>query len=146
MKSEIVSKPIKFALVLPVTVKTLWQYWFDSQLRALWWSAHVILEEKLFGKFIEPWQDDDGNIVLTQGEIIEIKPDEFVSLTWADPGWNAVTLLTLSFKPSKTGSRLELVHSGWEYLRPSVRLELRRTHEQGWQELLELLKKEVEKV
>ncbi len=99
----------------------------------------MVLEGKLYGRFIEPWRDDAGNVVVTRGEVIEITAPELLRFTWADPGWSASTLVSLTIQPFKKGSRLELVHSGWEHLRAVARFTLRQAHEQGWSELLNRL-------
>ncbi len=130
------TEPIKLTLNLPLSQQMVWDYWLNPELRAKWWSPEVVLEEKLYGRFIEPWRDDAGNVVVTRGEVIEIKAWELLRFTWADPGWSASTLVLLTIQPFKKGSRLELLHSGWEHLRAEVRFTLRKAHAEGWMELL----------
>lgn len=134
-------EPIKFTLNLPITKQNLWDYWLNPELRDKWWSPEVTLEEKLYGRFILPWHDSDGNVVITRGEVIEIREQELLRFTWADPGWNATTLVLLTIQPHKKGSCMDLLHSGWEHLRAEVRFTLRRSHEQGWIKLLNRLAK-----
>ena len=134
-------EPIKFTLNLPIAQQMAWDYWIKPELRGKWWSPDVVLEAKLYGRFIEPWRDDAGNIVVTRGEVIEIKAPELLRFTWADPGWSTSTLVSLTIMPFKKGSRLDLHHSGWEHLRAEVRFTLRQAHEQGWTELLDRLAK-----
>jgi uncharacterized protein YndB with AHSA1/START domain len=134
-------EPIKLSLNLPIAQQSAWDYFLNPELRTKWWSPEVMLEGKLYGRFIEPWRDDSGNVVVTRGEVIDIKTPELLRFTWADPGWNTPTLVSLIIQPNKKGSRLELVHSGWEHLRAEVRFTLRQTHEQGWTELFNRLTK-----
>ena len=134
-------EPIKLTLNLPISQQMVWDYWTKPELRGKWWSPEVVLEGRLYGRFIEPWRDDAGNVVVTRGEVIEIKAPELLRFTWADPGWRASTLVSLTIKPFKKGSRLELVHSGWEHLRAEVSFALRQAHAVGWAALLDRLAK-----
>jgi uncharacterized protein YndB with AHSA1/START domain len=141
MTTSTAEESIKFIIELPLIPSRAWSYWLEPDLRARWWSPEVMLEGKLYGKFIEPWRDEAGNVVITRGEVIDIKPPELLRFTWEDPGWSSATLVTLTIKPFKKGSRLELEHSGWEYLRAESRFALRKAHAQGWENLLGRLAK-----
>jgi uncharacterized protein YndB with AHSA1/START domain len=141
MTSTTGGEPIKLSIDLPLTQPRAWDYWLQPDLRAQWWSPEVVLEGKLYGRFLEPWHDESGNVVVTRGEVIDIRAPEMLRFTWADPGWNAHTLVTLTIKPFKKGARLELEHSGWEHLRAQSRFALRKAHVQGWEDLLGRLAK-----
>jgi len=134
-------EPIKLSLNLPISQQHAWDFWLNPELRSKWWSPEVVLEGRLYGRFIEPWRDDAGNIVVTRGEVIEIKAPELLRFTWADPGWNAATLVSLTIQLFKKGSHLDLLHSGWEHLRDSARFKLCKAHTEGWVELLDRLEK-----
>lgn len=141
MTPEGSTEPIKLSVSLPIPQQGTWEYLIDPELRAKWWSPEVVLEAKLYGRFIEPWRDDAGNVVVTRGEVIDIYPPEHICFTWADPGWSVFTLVSLTIYPVKKGSRLDLLHSGWEHMRYHSRFELRREKAEDWALLLDRLSK-----
>jgi uncharacterized protein YndB with AHSA1/START domain len=134
-------EPIKLSVDLPISQQGTWEYLLNPELRAKWWSNEVVLEGKHYGRFYIPWHDEEGNIVLTRGEVIDIYPPEHICFTWADPGWSVFTLVSLTIYPVKKGSRLDLLHSGWEHMRYHSRFELRRETAEDWAILLDRLAK-----
>ncbi|MBC7263172.1 MAG: DUF5107 domain-containing protein [Chloroflexi bacterium] len=110
----------------------------EEQLRC-WWGEGVRLEPWVGGAFVEPWQREDGTLVITSGRVVEFVPARCLTLTWADEGWPGETWVAFHLVGIPEGTRLTVRHGGWEAFQADEGTTLRETHRQGWRELLGLL-------
>lgn len=116
---------------LPADPETVWRLWTDPDHLAGWFGPHVSLDARPGGTFRERWTKD-GRPTVTAGTITICAPPTDLAWTWADDDWTGQTLLTLSFEAIPDGTRLTLVHSGWQTLPAASRDSLREAHHQGW--------------
>lgn len=116
---------------LPVDPGTLWQLWTDPQHLTAWFGPHVRLNARSGGTFAENWTKD-GRPTTTIGTVTVCAPPEELAWTWADDDWPGPTLLSLHFKARPGGTRLTLVHGGWDALPSRSRDQIRDEHAAGW--------------
>jgi len=129
---------IRLAADLPVPPATAWRFLTDPEHTARWWGGYVTLDARIGGAFVERWRDGDREVV-TSGEVLRCEPPHRLELSWADDDWNATTHVTFTLDTAHDGSRLTLVHDGWECLPADDHLTLLDAHEAGWRHHLESL-------
>lgn len=119
---------------------------FTSQL-GRWWplATHsvgqdkadsVIFQGRVGGELIETWHDGTRSV---WGTVVEWDPPRFVSFTW-HPGRDpeGAQRLAVTFTPDGGGgTRVQLVHSGWETLGADA-VEMRAGYVSGWAGVLGL--------
>jgi len=95
----------------------------------------VIFEEGVGGRIRE---QDDGGAEHVWGTVLEWDPPSRVLFSW-HPGREASTAqkVEVRFEPTSRGTRLRLVHSGWEVLGRSA-ARMRRGYSLGWVAVLDL--------
>jgi uncharacterized protein YndB with AHSA1/START domain len=93
-----------------------------------------ILESRVGGRFYEVLKDGTEAI---WGTVLVWDPPHRLVLTW-HPGREASTAqqLEVSFSADGPGTRVDLVHRGWEHL-GDLALGTRQNYESGWNEVLE---------
>lgn len=135
---------IELEIILPGTPWDAWHWWADAGQRARWWSPEVELMLEEGGSFSEPWEDAWGRTMLTQGKVLRAVPNESFSISWADSDWEDTTELSVSFTSIPEGTRLLLIHKGWELLGENG-LDLQAACREGWVFLLANLSREAVK-
>ena len=132
---------VERALDLPVPPARAWQAWVRDIHH--WWTkpyyndgklvTGLSFEQRLGGVFVENWGEEAGFLV---GRIVEWLPPQRLSYTWMEAGWRgAETLVRLTFSPIPSGTRLALVHEGFERLAEPEKL--RQGYQFGVNELTE---------
>lgn len=96
-------------------------------------AVGVVLEEKVGGRVYETQSDGSTS---DWGRVTVWEPPERLSFTW-HPGRKAdgAQLVEVTFIAEKGGTRLELVHSGWERL-GARGASVREKYEEGWEMVL----------
>ena len=97
----------------------------------------IEVEPRISGLFILHAQAGD-DIVLMKGEFLEIVPYERLKYTWNWLGNPEITIVTVSFKETPTGTDIQLTHEGFETL------ESKELHDQGWDTYIKELSKMLE--
>ena len=97
----------------------------------LWWGENVILDPVQGGKFYEPWQDASGQHH-THGRVVSIEAPEQLGLRWWDADWSFETNVSFQILELGQGSRIRLVHAGWQAAPEALRRWLVDAHKQGW--------------
>ena len=95
-----------------VSGSQLWSALTTEKELGQWWNKGVKLEPKEGGQFYEPW----GKGQLATGEVLSLKPQEFIEFTWREKTWkpDQKTNCRFELKTNGTGSVLIVKHSGWE--------------------------------
>lgn len=71
----------------------------------------ILFEPELGGRFYEVFANGEE---YTIGTISEFGPPHRLVYTWQDPDWTAATTIEVTFTPEGEGTRVKVVHSGWE--------------------------------
>ena len=125
----------------PVSPEKVWRAWTDPQALTQWFrpgaSFSVPLVEtdvRAGGRFRILMIDEKGEEFDLAGVYREVVPDRKLVMTW---GWKSQpgqeSLVTVIFRPSGTGTEVELRHEGF------VDFDDQPTHEQGWSGALDQL-------
>ncbi|MCV0426598.1 MAG: SRPBCC domain-containing protein [Roseibium sp.] len=97
----------------------------------LWWGEGVLLEPVPGGKFYEPWQDNQGQHH-THGRVVGIEAPAQLILKWWDDDWSFETDVIFQVSAQEQGSRVRLLHTGWEAAPEAQQQGLIDAHRQGW--------------
>ena len=125
-----------------VNVQILWNALTVEEELGRWWNKGVKLEPKVGGQFYEPWGKDQ----LATGEVLSLKPQEYIEFTWREKTWapSQKTVCRFEVRKNSSGSVLIVKHSGWEsFEKPKPAME---GFKKGWDFFLAKLKKHLSKV
>lgn len=125
----------------PVTPEKVWRAWTDPQALRQWFRPNasfsvpvVETDVRAGGRFRILMKDAKGEEFDLTGVYREVVPARKLVMTW---GWKnqpgQESLVTLTLRPSKQGTQLELRHDQY------VDMENQPTHEQGWNGALDKL-------
>lgn len=125
----------------PVTPEKVWRAWTDPQALRQWFRPNasfsvpvVETDVRAGGRFRILMTDAKGEEFDLTGVYHEVVPARKLVMTW---GWKnqpgQESLVTLTLRPSKQGTQLELRHDQY------VDMENQPTHEQGWNGALDKL-------
>jgi uncharacterized protein YndB with AHSA1/START domain len=99
-----------------------------------WWpggfggkDAKQYLEQRVGGRFYESRADGSEYVI---GTVTAYQPPTLVAFTWRAPSWDVETEVAIRFSREGTGTRIELVHSGWE--RDAKTRDARKNYDGGW--------------
>jgi uncharacterized protein YndB with AHSA1/START domain len=120
----------------------VYRAWTDPAHLAKWWgpegmsAGHVELDVRVGGKYRCSMVGGDGSEMWVQGIYREVVDSERLVFTWAwetdgEPGPS--TTITLEFRQIAGGTRLIVVHEGFETE------DARDRHESGWSSSLDCL-------
>ena len=134
--------PIVKSIAIALPVEAAFRLFTDQAGR--WWplpshsvggenAATCILEGWTGGRFYEV--DRDGQ-EFEWGRVLAWEPSQRAVLSFY-PGRTAdtATEVEIVFEPDGSGSRLTLIHRGWEHCAPIMQAE-RQNYEQGWDYVL----------
>ena len=95
--------------------------------------VQVVFEEHVGGRVFERHADGSDH---DWGKVLSWDPPASFSMSWS-PGTDPAkaTELAVSFVAEGDGTRVDLVHSGWEILAEHGQ-ERRNSHDEGWQTVL----------
>jgi uncharacterized protein YndB with AHSA1/START domain len=111
---------------------------------ATWWplESHSVFGDEATGLQLEPhvggrfYETTDDGRTSEWGAVTEWQPDERLALTWY-PGQSPehATQLSISFHEVSGGTRLDLVHTGWD-ARGADALKIAKNYQVGWEIVL----------
>ncbi len=141
---------VERSMVIAAQPERVWQAWVSEMNR--WWTkpyyvdpervTGLVIEPRLGGRYLEKWGGDGSGYLI--GHVIEWLPPLRLAYTWSEKSWGGiVTVVRLEFQPEGEGTRLSLVHEGFERLPDGV--EQRAGYDRGGADLLGKLKAYVEK-
>ncbi len=118
-------------------VETVWRYLSERERISKWLleaSASPMVGEgfRLTGT---PKNDWDGSIIC---RVREMEAPHKIVFTWNDNLLAHDTLVTITLKSENGGTRLQLVHEGWEKVSGDVEQHI-RDHAAGWSDHLGIL-------
>lgn len=128
-------------IAIAASTEHVWQALVDSVTRAGWWS-YLELDPRLGGRFEERWEDADGNLVRTQGQVLEVVEGRLLRLNWADDSWDQSTEVEVRVEDADHGAWVRVRHTGWDSLPDGTTLAAQ--HRDGWMMHLENLRSHLE--
>jgi len=118
----------------------LWNILTEDQHIQKWWGKGVSLETKEYGKFYQPWQDNNGKQHITIGIVTAIDPKKRLQIDWMNPGWPKPTRVDIMLTPVASGTKVFIQHSGWNIFDTETRNREFDAHRMSWHNLLDKLK------
>jgi uncharacterized protein YndB with AHSA1/START domain len=107
----------------------------------LWWPkgpsfggkdlANLCIEGRVGGRFYECYSDGTEYDI---GQVTAYQPPSRVAFSWRAPSWEIATQVEVRFVADGAGTRVELVHSGWEQ-NEKIR-DARKGYDGGWEVML----------
>lgn len=94
----------------------------------------LILEGRPGGRFYERFRDGEEHEI---GRVVAYEPPARVVFTWNEAGWEAPTEVEVRFTAEGDGTRVELLHRGWERIGADG-TRIGHMFDRGWQEILAL--------
>lgn len=111
--------------------------WWPLATHSVWEgdAASVHIEGRVGGRFVERHRDGRESV---WGTVTHWEPPHRISFTW-HPDREPATAqqVDVTFEPADGGTRLRLVHSGWEAL-GEMAAQTRAGYEGGWEGVLGL--------
>ena len=103
--------PIDLALETGADVETAWRVLTDPELVTLWFT-----DASRLGSVGSRYRLDFGDGSVVAGEVLAVEPGRSFAFAWAweDGGPAEVTRVTWTVEPHLGGSRVSLVHDGWD--------------------------------
>ncbi|PLX39481.1 MAG: hypothetical protein C0606_02920 [Hyphomicrobiales bacterium] len=121
------------------SAEIVWDCLVDGAHRAEWGLEHLQFEHAKGGALEERWTDRDGTEQQVTGEMLSFDPPRQLIATWAEPNWGFETVLNISLAAETSGTRIHLVHSGWDRAGDEQK-RLMRAHTAGWTQHLRNLR------
>jgi len=111
-------KIIKKEIVINAPVAKVWEHITDSKKIAGWFSPNDF-EARVGKEFSIECKSGEGNI---SGVVKEIVPQQKLVYSFKSKVTKIETLVTITLVKEGKGTRLTLIHSGWDALPPDHRL------------------------
>ncbi len=147
LRDDIHARCIQKNVEVRADVSKVWAALTEPEILATWWQPEMILEPRVGGEFVEPWTDESGGSQQATGVVIAAVPNEFIQFTWKEQTWTDGEETVCSFRllPIEgSGTRIQLMHSGWEVFPGPKVAPMKEAFEGGWESLLGQLKKVLE--
>jgi uncharacterized protein YndB with AHSA1/START domain len=132
---------IELSVLISASPSQVWSCLTDLAKINQWWSSRVYLEPCLGGKFEETWENEQGQIVLTKGNVLSLIPPQELRLSCSDEDWDIDTEVDFLLTSMKDKTQLSLFHKGWDAFSDEIGKTLQTHHQEGWLELLQGLKR-----
>jgi uncharacterized protein YndB with AHSA1/START domain len=113
----------------------VWTAFTKAEQYAAWiwpsdWQTTCEIDPQVGGTFRVASASHDLSV---EGRYVAVQPITRLAMTWTWGGQKAESLVTFTFAPIPSGTRLTLVHDGFEDESSHV------AHEQGWNDCLDRL-------
>ncbi|MEX2326592.1 MAG: SRPBCC domain-containing protein, partial [Pseudomonadales bacterium] len=114
---------IHVAAFVAVQPARAFEYFTNADLLTTWLTAAAEVEPKIGGKYELFWEPHDRENNSTIGcRITALKADQFIAFQWRSPkqfkafanGADPLTHVVVSLVPEGAGTRIHLVHAGWQ--------------------------------
>ncbi|MGH2583003.1 MAG: SRPBCC family protein [Anaerolineales bacterium] len=153
MKASHIAEELKIQFEIQINAPTekVWEKMASVEAMNEWFAKNLIFEHRIGGRFqMEGSQPGDGPYKFT-GEIVKIVPMTELAFTWKselseEGAWPVSTLVRLVLERTASGTRVTLIHTGFEALGEAMAKAAYEGHVQGWtmSETLKGLKESVE--
>ena len=125
---------IRRSLLLEAPIELVWSYLTESDKLAEWLMPNTF--QPIAGHdFTMRCAPMDGSSGIVQAKVMEIEAPRRLVYSWIIDVPPLETLVAIDLKPEESGTRLTLVHSGWEGLADDA-IHVRERHAMGWDHLL----------
>jgi uncharacterized protein YndB with AHSA1/START domain len=143
-KTEVSIDPLVKEITVPLAPERAFALFADGI--ATWWplASHSVagadavgcrFEPRVGGRLLEIGRDGSEHV---WGTLLAWEPPQHLALTW-HPGREASTAqeVSVTFDAEGSGTRVRLIHTGWELLGKAARAE-RDSYNPGWDYVLRL--------
>jgi uncharacterized protein YndB with AHSA1/START domain len=145
------SLKIQFEIEIDAPPAKVWEKMSSQGAMNAWLARNLVFEHEVGGRFqMEGEMPGEGRYRFT-GEVVKIVAEKELAFTWKselgeDRAWSEHTLVRLELKPTATGTRVTLTHTGFEALGADMAQKSYEGHIQGWSaaQTLDSLKTAVE--
>lgn len=117
----------------------IWDYFLSKEKIESWWGD-VEINQVLGGKFEERWQDKNEVEKKTTGEVIELDHGRKLGISWFEEGWTIGSVVEFNFISIENGTRLELLHKGFDAFPANISNQWIEDLRIGWEFLIGRLK------
>ncbi len=109
---------------------TVWRYLATQEALRLWISSNIEIDLRVGGAYRFLGPDDETWI---SGTVLELEPERSLILSWLEEGtgWQNPARLVITLAPSATGTRVTLIHDGFEAIGRSDWADTVRDYERG---------------
>lgn len=117
------TKKVERSIRIAAQPERAWRAWVHEM--NAWWTkpyymdservTGLFIEPQLGGRYIEKWGEDGSGYLI--GQVIEWLPPFRLAYTWSERAWaGIITVVRIEFAPEGGGTRMTLVHEGFERL------------------------------
>lgn len=134
---------IELNITVRASTEEVWHALTDADELENWWGEGVKLEPKVGGQFREKWEDDEGQVQVASGKVLEIKSKKWIRFTWVEKSWPKGAITECAYEIAAAGpdkSTLTVRHTGWETLPESLLAKTVKDFKTGWTYHLKELK------
>lgn len=141
---------VEKTIVIAAAPDRVWRAWTEQT--SMWWkkpyvidadqSTGLLIEPRAGGRFLEKWGEDGVGYLL--GHVVAWLPPQRLAFSWSESDWSgASTLVNVTFEKAGQGTRVTLVHEGFDRVPDGAGQ--RASYESGWGDLLNKLHDYIEK-
>jgi uncharacterized protein YndB with AHSA1/START domain len=125
------------SILVGAPAEAVWQGLGSQEGLRRWLAEEMAFEPRLGGRVLFHAYGCE-----LAGRVTEFEPPRRLAFTWnqTPPGWPEPTLLTVTVADEGTGSRVHLVHSGFDRLPAKIRDEVFAGYVQGWEDDSDLIR------
>ena len=136
-KSKLIAPEVTLEREVPYPPEQVFKAWTDQEALRQWMgpgkicAPNATMDARVGGAYVFPMQRPDGTVTTVRGVIKELVPNRKLRFTWTSDGEDGspgedATEITLEFRPTATGTRLALRHTGF------TDQDSRDKHAHGW--------------
>lgn len=127
---------IQFAIEIAAPPDQVWAKMATLEGMNQWLARNLVFEHKVGGQFRMEGESAEGPYRFS-GHVTKVEPEKELAFTWkselGEAGeWPVDTLVTLSLEASETGTRVTLLHTGFEALGEALSKSSYEGHIEGW--------------
>ncbi len=127
---------IQFEIDISAPPEQVWKQLATKDGMRKWFSTSLIFDMQIGGEF-RMEVNHDGHWIFF-GEVQKIVPNQELAFTWTQQevgqeAWPIATLVTFKLEEIPSGTRVSLVHSGFDALDEAMAEKEYSDHIQGWQ-------------
>jgi uncharacterized protein YndB with AHSA1/START domain len=118
------------SIEINATLKAVWSWLATQEALRRWISPNLEIDLSVGGSYRFLGTDDETWI---SGSVVELEPEKSLILSWLEEGsgWVNPARLVITLAPTATGTRVTLIHDGFEGIGRSDWLETVQGYERG---------------
>lgn len=101
------------SIEIQAPLRTVWRWFASQEALRRWISSNLEIDLRIGGRyrFLGP-----DNKTWISGNVLQLEPERNLTLSWLEEGvgWQHPARLVLALAPTGTGTRVTLIHDGFE--------------------------------